>query len=446
MTSGPATVRAGSPALTLCGRNGARCVAPPAPDPENAMTRSRALRPVLAVLLALVACLAPACARADGAANRDSVYLVGEFTDPVCFYQHGMSGVDQRQCALVRGRVNQGIAFYDIRGGHVYNVIGMTHTDDPYNTFFDHLGDTLAITGKVWGRGGGRAIAITGMYPWRAQPRGAYALRDWTWHASTLVGCALLAALYLLALTRWRRRLGGPARFPAARATTFLAGLLVLLAALNGPLHDLSDGWFFWAHMVQHLVLAQIVPLLLLLGIPAWLADRLLARPRVRGAWEALTDYRVGFALYTTVFVGWHVAPLYDLMMRDHNVHILMHLMTLASATIMWWPFLGTAANARRLEPPAQMLYVLALSTPMMAVAAFLVFAKEPLYTWYALAPRLWNMSALEDQRLGGLIMWIPGTMVYWSILSVIFLRWSHARENTAPLDDMVIPAMPRGR
>lgn len=396
------------------------------------------MKRLLLAALACTALFASGRAHADGATSRDSVYLVGEFVDPVCIYQHGMQGVDQKQCATVRGRVNQGIYFLDLRGRHLYSVIGMAHTDDPYGRFFDLLGDTVAVTGRVWARFGGQAIAITNIYPWRAQPAPRFAWWPWTWHVSTLVGCGVLALLYLLAMTRWRARLGGPPGFERGRATLFLSGIALVVVSLNGPIHDLSDQYFFSTHMIQHLLLAQPFPLLFLLGIPPWLAAALLRPPRVKRVWEAISDYRVGFALFTLVFTMWHLAPLYDLMMRDHNFHILMHLMTMASAVIMWWPFVGTAPDAKKLSPPAQMLYALVLSTPMMVVAAFLTFATRPLYAWYALGPQLWGQSPVEDQRFGALVMWIPGTMIYWAVISVIFLRWSH-RENRAQKDDFVI-------
>src|SRR2546426_2684278 len=82
-------------------------------------------------------------ARADwGDAGADSVYLVGEFVDPVCIFQHGMQGTLQRQCALVRGRVDQGMWFLDIRHRRLYAVIGQTHWQDPRRGFLESLGDT----------------------------------------------------------------------------------------------------------------------------------------------------------------------------------------------------------------------------------------------------------------------------------------------------------------
>jgi putative membrane protein len=177
--------------------------------------------------------------------------------------------------------------------------------------------------------------------------------------------------------------------------------------------------------MVQHLLLAQVFPPLFVLGMPGWLRRALLRPPVVGAVWDALTRVPVGFVLYTVVFSIWHVPVLYNLMMRDHGFHILMHLMVMATATMMWWPVVGGSALRRPIAPGAQMLYLFLLGTPMMAVAALIVFAQRPLYEWYLLAPRFMGMTAIDDQRLGALIMWIPGGLFWWIVMSVVFFRWS---------------------
>ena len=93
----------------------------------------------------------------------------------------------------------------------------------------------------------------------------------WENHNSVLIGTLLLAALYLWAVGHLRRRKGWAPRFPVGRAVTFFTGLIVMLLSLNGPLHDLSDYYLFSAHMVQHLLLTQVMAPLLILGLPAWL-------------------------------------------------------------------------------------------------------------------------------------------------------------------------------
>jgi putative membrane protein len=249
-----------------------------------------------------------------------------------------------------------------------------------------------------------------------------------------------LAALYTLAVTRLRRRLGIEAEPNARwRALAFATALIVVLVSLNGPLHDLSDLYLFSTHMIQHLFLAQLFPPLFVLGIPVWLRLWLL-RPRpVAVAWGWIAGVPIGVALYTVVFSIWHVPLLYNLMMRDHNFHIVMHLVVMATATLMWWPVVGGAAVARPLSAPAQMLYLFLLGTPMMLVAALITFADHPLYEWYALAPRFMGMSATEDQRLGGLIMWVPGGLFFWGIMTVVFFRWAHRDSQSE--DPLAVPA-----
>ncbi len=388
----------------------------------------------IAILLALGAALAiagPAHA-GPGDAGSDSLYMVGEFVDPVCIYQHGMQGAMQRTCALVSGRVEQGMYFLDIRHGRLYTVIGQTHWQDPKAEFLASLGDTFAIRARVWRRFGGAALVVTDMWPWQEQPAPVYRWWPWHWEWSVLAGCGLLALLYTLAITRWRGALGGGGEpFERWRALAYYASLGFVLVSLQGPLHDLSDLYLFSTHMVQHLVLAQVFPLLFVLGVPTWLWRALLSPRPVARVWHAVASPPAGFILYTVVLTVWHVPLLYELMMRNHNLHIVMHLLVMSTAVLMWWPIAGGAAVRRPLQPGAQMLYLFLLGTPMMAVAAMVTLAGRPLYDWYALAPRFAGMSALEDQRLGGLLMWVPGGMFYWAVMSVVYFRWAGAERGT---------------
>ena len=335
-----------------------------------------------------------------------------------------MQGVAQKSCALVGGRVEQGMYFYDIRARRLYTVIGNSHWGDPRTQFLRALGDTVAIQAKVWRSGGSAALAVSGMWPWREQPAARAALNAWTPEWTVPLGCSILAALYLLAIGPWRRRLGGTAVHPA-RVFAFLFALAVAVLSLGGPIHDLAEHYLFSVHMVQHLLLAELFAPLLILGIPSWLWDALL-RPRAAGAvWRVAAGVPIGFGFYTVVFMIWHLPPLYNLMMRAHGFHIVMHLMVMVSSVLMWYPVVASATVVRPLEPAAKMLYLFVLGTPMMIVAAIITFANQPLYEWYALAPRLWGLSAVDDQRLGGVIMWVPGAVVFWVLLTVIWFHWS---------------------
>ncbi len=263
---------------------------------------------------------------------------------------------------------------------------------------------------------------------------------DWDFHASTIVGVAVLAALYLWAVGPWRRRAAPGEPVPAWRIASFLSGLAVMLLALNGPLHDLSDSYLFSAHMVQHLLIAQVVPPLLLLGVPAY-AWRAILRPRWTAALaRVLGRPPVAFALFAITFSAWHLQGAYALMMRNHDVHIAAHLMFMATAVIFWWPVLNPLPAFPRLSPGPAMVYLFLAGLPMMIVGALITLSGTILYPWYASAPRVAGLSPLVDQQLGGLIMWVPGGMYDWIAMSVIFFRWT-ARERRGEDEEYVIGA-----
>ncbi|HEX7090919.1 MAG TPA: cytochrome c oxidase assembly protein [Longimicrobiales bacterium] len=250
-------------------------------------------------------------------------------------------------------------------------------------------------------------------------------------HASVLVGCLLFAWLYLWAVGPLRRRHGWGEPAGAGRVTAFLAGTAILFLSLNGPIHDLSDNYLFSAHMVQHLLITLAVPPLFLIGTPPWLLRPLLRPGPLRTAAGFLTSPFVAFTIYNVVFAGWHFPAAYDLALVNHDVHIVQHLSFIAAAVIMWWPIAGPVQGLSRLSSPLQLLYIFALGLPMSIVAAFISLSSSVVYDFYAEVPRIFGISALEDQQIGGLIMWVPGMIVFWCAMTIVFFRWA-AREERA--------------
>jgi putative membrane protein len=208
----------------------------------------------------------------------------------------------------------------------------------------------------------------------------------------------------------------------------FMGGLLALVVALNGPLHDLSDYYLFSAHMVQHLVLTLVVPPLLLAGTPAWMADgllRALARRRpARVIIAALTHPIVAFACYAVALIAWHLPGPYNAALETHGWHVVEHVVLIATATLGWWPVLSPATVAPPLPYGAQLLYLFVFGIPMTVVAAFVTRAEHVLYPFYAAAPRIFDITPLTDQRLGGVIMWVPAAIIPVLVFSVVFFRW----------------------
>ena len=248
----------------------------------------------------------------------------------------------------------------------------------------------------------------------------------WSIHPSTVVGLSILGAIYL-----WRARQAGPdERVSGTRKLSFFSALFVIFAALNGPIHDLSDNYLFSGHMVQHLLLTMLMPPLMLGGVPGWMLRPLL-RNRVIGAVaKRITRPMACFFIFNIVIAGWHIPALYNAAMENHDSHILEHLMFMAAAVLMWWPLMSQLPELPRLAYPGQMLYCFLMTLPMSVVAVYITMADSVLYPFYSSAPRIMPLSPMEDQLLGGLIMWVPGGLIFLVIMSVIFFKWAARGED----------------
>ena len=258
---------------------------------------------------------------------------------------------------------------------------------------------------------------------------------SWTaWHAhpSVVIGLLALTGAYLLGVGPLRRRYGLAQWVGTGQVAVFLAGVLVILIALISPLHELGDEYLFSAHMVQHLLLTLVAPPLLLLGTPPWLLRPLLRGPRVTKAARFMTLPVVAFVVFNVVFAFWHVPALYDLALRERNIHILEHLMFIVAGVILWWPILSPLPELPRAPYLVQTVYLFLQPTVPAILGAVITFSDSVLYSWYASAPRLWNISAHTDQQIGGIIMWVPGALAFLLALAVVFLVWASQEESQA--------------
>jgi cytochrome c oxidase assembly factor CtaG len=251
----------------------------------------------------------------------------------------------------------------------------------------------------------------------------------WAWEPSVVRGCLVLAAGYLVVV----------GAKPTRQAAAFFAGIVVLFLALNSPLDTLADTYLFSAHMVQHLLLMLIVPPLLLLGTPAWLVERARQVPRVGGLMSALGAPAVAWGLGIGAMAVWHVPALYNAALAHGGVHVAQHLSFLVTSTIFWWPALAPADDAR-LDPLPTVLYLVAAALAGSVLGIVVTFAQVGLYPAYlhpadrlGIEPLIrngWGLSPSVDQELGGLLMWIPGGLVYLCAILGVMARWYRTAEQ----------------
>jgi putative membrane protein len=206
------------------------------------------------------------------------------------------------------------------------------------------------------------------------------------------------------------------------RAPYFLVGVILLLLDLVSPIDALADRYLFSAHIVQHLLLALVIPPLLLLGTPAF---RL-------GVFEKLEcvlgQPPVSWLLGVGVMLLWHIPALFNAALANDGLHIFQHLSFLASGAIFWWPILGPLED-RHLPTLAAVSYLFSACLCCSLLGAFLTFTPPGLYSVYLSPwhPNPWGLDPKSDQQLGGMLMWVPGCFIYLSGILSTLLNWYSA-------------------
>jgi len=249
-------------------------------------------------------------------------------------------------------------------------------------------------------------------------------------HPSVIVGVAILSLLYGYASRRSSKGVS------SGQAIAFACAMAVILFSLDGPVDELEDARSFTAHMAQHLMLTLMMPPLLLLGIPGWMM-RLIMKSRLTARMMRLvTNPLIAFSIYNAVLVIIHFPRVFELMCRNDDVHITIHLVLMAAGVVMWWPLLSPIPELPRLSYPAQLLYLFALLIPMAAVAAPITLANNVIYPWYLEGPHPYQIAPLADQVLGGLLMWVGAGFYLIGVFTVIFFRWARYEDRDQPIVD----------
>jgi putative membrane protein len=244
----------------------------------------------------------------------------------------------------------------------------------------------------------------------------------------------LVAALgggYALALRNLGPRLA-PAGTPVAtrlQVASFFGGVLALWVASDWPIHDLGERYLYSAHMVQHTVFAIVAAPLLLIGTPAWLARWVLTPRWFRVTVRYLSRLIPATILFNLVVVVIHTPVVVDASLRHALIHFGVHTLVVVSSLIVWMPVLSPVPEVPRLQPLVRMLFLFLQSVVPTVPASFLTFGDHPLYHFYEKVPRLWNISALDDMRMAGLIMKILVGFAIWITIMIIFFRWYNAEE-----------------
>jgi putative membrane protein len=242
--------------------------------------------------------------------------------------------------------------------------------------------------------------------------------------ASTLT---IALALYVIGLGRLFQR-GGFRHVPRLEIASFLAGWIVLAAALLSPLATLSE-WLFSAHMTQHELLMLVAAPLVAIGRP--LVPMLWALPNpvrrqitavmAAGAGAVITSPAFVFVLHGVALWAWHLPSLYQAAVLDDRVHIIQHICFTATAALFWWSLIR--GRYGRLGYGAALLYIFATAVHSGGLGALLAFSAVPWFPLYV-ARATGVTDPLVDQQLGGFLMWVPSGIVMMLFGLALFAAW----------------------
>jgi cytochrome c oxidase assembly factor CtaG len=275
----------------------------------------------------------------------------------------------------------------------------------------------------------------------------------WSTDPALIIPLAAFVGLYAVGLNRLWARAGVGRGVRPGGVALFAAGWLVLVVALASPLHAASRS-VFTAHMIEHSLVIMVGAPLLVMGRPLpvliWALPKgwravlgLFGRSRAVGsAWAAATSPFWATALHGMAIWVWHVPGFFEGALTREWAHWLQHLSFLGTAVLFWWAVLA-CLDRQRAGSALASLFITALHTSLLG--ALLVFAGHPLYPVQLVDSARWGLDALEDQQLAGLVMWVPGGLVYavaaLLVLSACIRSTARRQERNDERDRIDAPA-----
>jgi cytochrome c oxidase assembly factor CtaG/cytochrome c2 len=316
------------------------------------------------------------------------------------------------------------------------------------------VGDVLACRSLGGGgrrahvRAAGRAllalaIVMTASPGVSAHDGHASALWRWTWDPLAIPLLLISATVYVTGVRRLWRRAGIGVGITRWQAASFAVGLLSVMVALLSPIAWWSE-ILFSVHMTQHEILMLVSAPLIVMAKPLFVAlwtlparGRERAASLVRGptialAWRAITGPLAAFVIHAVAIWIWHIPVLYEAAVVSRPIHLVQHGCFLLSATLFWWGM--THGRYGRVGYGVAVLYVFLTAVHSSVLGALLTVAPGVWYPVYERAAAAWQIDALQDQQLAGLLMWVPSAIVFIVFGLALFAAWLGESERRAAL------------
>lgn len=243
---------------------------------------------------------------------------------------------------------------------------------------------------------------------------------EWLPNPAVLAPIGLMVFVYVRRFRTARREEGGRgAGWP--QAVAFAAGTLVLLAGVASPIDGLGEDYLFWVHMLQHVMLGDIAPALLLLSL-----SRVIMRPatrRLHGLEQRLGRLAspwMAIVVWLAIMYVWHIPTLYDAALLNPFVHMAEHASFFAAGICLWWPLIQPVPMRRPLKGFQTIGYLFAAKIGIAPLGLYLTWTSTVFYPYYETVPRIWGLSPISDQNAGGAVMMVEQSITL--VIALVFL------------------------
>jgi putative membrane protein len=208
------------------------------------------------------------------------------------------------------------------------------------------------------------------------------------------------------------------------QALAFAGGMLALLGALVSPLDGLGEDYLFSAHMLQHVLLGDVAPLLILLSL-----SRLIMRPATRRLTSI--ERRLGplaspagcIVIWLTLMYVWHIPALYDAATEHPLIHLFEHASFFGAGVALWWPLIEPIPMRRPLTGLQPVAYIATAKAGLAVLGVYLTWSAGSIYDYYQHTPRIWGLSPIEDQNVAGVIMMVEQSLTLAVVLVALFVK-----------------------
>ncbi len=255
----------------------------------------------------------------------------------------------------------------------------------------------------------------------------------WVFTPDVMLTLLLVALIYGKGILN---RAAASQPLPVLRCISFYAGLAFIALALQSPIDPLGESLFF-VHQFQHLLLRMVGPLLIALawpqgvlvaGMPAWMRRYLLtplaSNEAIRRVLGVFSSPVVASGFFIGILYFWEVPRFHNAAVLDDAIHYIMHATMLAAGLIFWWQVFDRRSDGKSLRYATRLMMLWLVILSNILLGAYTTLKTETLYNAYGLGSRMFGYTPLADEQIGGIIIWIPSSMMSLVALLIVIHMW----------------------